>query len=329
MIGLCEAPRPAYDAAAVSQRTLVIVNPKSRGGRRAGRWPAVERALRARLDKMEVVHTTGPRDAERLACEGVRGGAERIVVAGGDGTASEVASGLLSASLGRAVELAFLPFGTGCDWARGLGIRGGLQPALDALTSGRVRDVDAGRVTLHDAAGRERQRHFLNVGSVGLAAVVVDDVAGRGKVFGGRLAFAAGFLRSLRGRCPTRLGLAVDGRPVMDEKLDIVAVANGRFFGGGMQLAPTARWDDGVFEVIAVRAMGTAQWLRRIPLVYSGRHLALDEVVHFRGREIEVAWRGAEEHAPRVELDGEPAGRAPVRFALLPGALRVLVPRSG
>jgi YegS/Rv2252/BmrU family lipid kinase len=313
----------------VSLRTLVIVNPKSRGGRRVRRWPAIERELRARLDGVEIEYTAGPRDAERLARDGVRAGAQRIVIAGGDGTASEVASGLLSAALGQAAELAFLPFGTGRDWARGLGIPGGVRGAIDAIAGGCTRNVDAGRVTFRDASGAERYTHFLNVGSVGLAAAVVKNVAAWSKSFGGQLAFATGFLRSMHGWRASQLSITVDGEPVMEERLDLAAVANGRFFGGGMQLAPAAKCDDGLFDVIAVRAMSSAKWLRRIPLVYSGRHLDLDEVVHLRGRSIEVAWSGTPGEAPFFELDGEATGCAPVRFEVLPGALRVLVPQNG
>lgn len=326
---LCEVSVSAYDPATVAARTLVIVNPASRGGRRAKGWPAIESALRARLGDVGVAYTAGPRDAGLLAREGARAGVERIVVAGGDGTASEVASGLLASGLGRAVELGVLPFGTGRDWARGLGIKRGVRAAIDAIAAGQTRDVDAGRVTHRDTAGKDRETHFLNVGSVGLAAVVVDNVAAWSKRLGGKLAFATAFLRSLPGWGASPLSIAIDGKTVLEGRVDVAAVANGRFFGGGMLVAPDAEWDDGLLDLIAVRAMSAAQWLRRIPLVYSGRHLGLDEVVHLRGRCIEVGWEGALERAPHLELDGEVVGRAPVRFDVMPAALRVRVPQRG
>ncbi len=306
--------------------TLVIVNPASRRGRRAGRWPAVEAALRAQLGALDIARTAGPRDAVRLAREAVRARARRLVVAGGDGTASEVVAGVLAEGGASELELGFLPFGTGRDLTRGLGIPSGIDAAIDTIAAGHVRTVDAGRVKLRDDAGRERVTHFANVGSVGLAAAVVDNVASWTRALGGRLAFAIAFARSLRRWRAAPLRVRVDGEVLVEGLLDVAAVANGRYFGGGMQLAPDAAWDDGCFEVIAVRAMSGPQWLRRIPLVYGGRHLRLDTVAHARGRRVEVEWSGEAAEAPRVELDGEPSGAAPARFEVVPRALRVLVP---
>ena len=105
------------------RRTLVIVNPQSHSGATGRRWPQIERELRAGLpEKFEVEHTRGPRDAERIAREGVRAGIERLVVAGGDGTVGEVATGVLGADLGARVEIGLLPLGTGRDLQRGLGL---------------------------------------------------------------------------------------------------------------------------------------------------------------------------------------------------------------
>ncbi len=310
----------------MAAHTLVIVNPASRGGRRTGRWPAVEAALHARLGRVDVAHTAGPRDAGRLARDAVERGVGRLVVAGGDGTASEVVAGVLAAGAPSELELGFLPFGTGRDLARGLGIPLRVDAAIETIAAGHTRVVDAGRVTLRDETGNERQTFFANVGSVGLAAAVVGHVAPWTRALGGQVAFAIAFARSLWSWRSSPLTLRVDGEVLVDGPLDVAAVALGRYFGGGMRLAPQASWDDGCFDVIAVRAMRPAQWLRRIPLVYSGRHLDLDTVEHARGRCVEVEWRGDARSAPRVELDGGPSGAAPARFDVMPGALRVLTP---
>jgi len=90
----------------------VIVNPRSRNGATGRRWGSLEQKLRAEFGAFESEFTRGPRDAERIAREGVRAGMERVLVAGGDGTLNEVASGLLGAGLGGYAQVGILPLGT-------------------------------------------------------------------------------------------------------------------------------------------------------------------------------------------------------------------------
>ena len=100
----------------------MIANPRSRNGATARRWSPIEAKLRNALGHLEVEFTRGPRDAERIAREGVRAGVERVIVAGGDGTLSEVVTGLLSADLGGYAGIGVLPLGTGSDFTRALGV---------------------------------------------------------------------------------------------------------------------------------------------------------------------------------------------------------------
>ena len=130
----------------------MIVNPKSRGGATGRRWPSIEAKLRDTLGAIDVEPTRGPRDAERIAREGVRAGVELVIAAGGDGTASEVVAGIVGAGLGAYAELALLPLGTGGDLARGLGLEGSLDERSRA-SRGASRDPStpgvrsSGRVT--------------------------------------------------------------------------------------------------------------------------------------------------------------------------------------
>lgn len=309
----------------MAPRTLVIINPKSRGGRRSRCWREIETRLRGVLGSLELVFTRASGDAGRLAQDGVRGGAELVVVAGGDGTANEVVDGLLSSKLETQAIVAPLALGTGRDFARGLGVTRNLKRALDALTAGDIRRIDAVRVTFGDRDGKNVQSHFVNVASVGLSAVVTERTSALLKRVGGPLSFALGFLRSLYDWRPTPVAVSVDGLEVLRGPVDVVAVANGPYFGGGMRLAPGARFDDGLLDVVVVRAMRRSRWLAKIHRAYSGRHVTLDEVSQYRGRRIEIRaieGRGDEVPAP-IELDGERSGVLPVTFEVLPGALQV------
>jgi YegS/Rv2252/BmrU family lipid kinase len=308
----------------VAQRTLVIANPRSRSGATGRRWPALEQQLRSALGPFEVEMTRCPRDAERIAREAVRAGVERLLVAGGDGTLGEVVSGLLGAGLGGYAELGVLPLGTGSDYARSLGMPRDFGAAVACIARGSARKVDAGRVRYRGPRGDERVACFANVASIGISARVVESVSAMPRFFGRSAAFLAATLGAIvRHHRSERVTLRVDGTTVHDAELVLAACASGRWFGAGMQVAPEARIDDGLLDVVLVRALSRPALLAKLRKIYSGAHLG-DPAVHWlRGRVIEA---DAEPGRVPLELDGEPLGSLPARIEVLPAALRVVAP---
>jgi YegS/Rv2252/BmrU family lipid kinase len=303
-------------------RTLVIVNPHAAGGAARKRWQRAEPRVREALGAVEIEHTRGPRDAERLAREGVRAGIDRLVVAGGDGTFAEVASGLLRAGLGGYAELALLPMGTGCDLAGSLGIPRDEDGALAVIRTGKARRVDAGRAHYLGRDGAATESYFVNVASFGVSGLVVE-LARQGARWLGGASFGVATLRALVRYRAARVALRVDGAPVFDEALLLGAVANGGRFGGGMRIAPQARLDDGQLEVVCVMHTATLRVLPKLPKLYRGT-LSGDPIVRSaRGRCIEA---DAEPGRVMLELDGEPLGALPARLELVPGALAIVAP---
>lgn len=302
-------------------RTLVVVNPRSRSGAGARRFRALEPRVREVLAGCEIEWTRGPRDAERLAREGVRAGVERIVVAGGDGTTSEVASGLLAAGLGRSAELGLLPLGTGGDLARTLGVARDPERALAAIAAGKARPLDAGRVRCLGPDGRERTLHFVNVASFGASGRVTELVNATPKALGGRLSFLVGTLRGLARHRSHPVEIVADGEPLHSGPLALGAVANGRFFGAGMHIAPRADPADGLLDVVAVPGFSRARLLRDLPRIYAGTHLEVEGVRQARARRVTAR---AEPGAVPLECDGEPLGSLPADFEVLPGALSLV-----
>ncbi|MDH3521814.1 MAG: diacylglycerol kinase family lipid kinase [Myxococcales bacterium] len=305
----------------VPRRTLLIVNPRSRGGATGRRWKSARERLRAAMGPVDVECTRGPRDAERLAREGVRAGVERIVVAGGDGTLSEVVAGLLGADLARYVEIGLLPFGTGGDFSRTLGIPRSLDAAIAHLAAGRARPIDAVCVRFRNACGEQRISHGINVASFGLsglAATFANRTRGGKR---GPLPFLRGALRAIASYRSAPVAIRVDGSLVHEGPVALCAAANGSFFGGGMKIAPDASAHDGLLDVVVVSDLSAAGLLLRMPAIYRGTHVRDCAVSVHRGRVVEA--EPSARNLP-LEIDGEPAGALPARFELLPGALAMI-----
>jgi YegS/Rv2252/BmrU family lipid kinase len=304
----------------VPTQALVVVNPRSRAGATRGRFARVEALLRDALGEIEIEWTRGPRDAVRIAREGVRAGVERIVVAGGDGTTSEVAEGILGADLGGYCSIGLLPFGTGGDFVRSFGPPRTLEESVRALASSESRIVDAGRVSFLAPGAQEQTLHFINSASAGISGLTVELVNRAPKHLGGRASFFLGTLRALARYAFPPVRVVVDGKSLHEGPLTLATACNGAFFGGGMQVAPDARIDDGLLDVVVIPARTRARLVTRLPRIYAGRHLEEEGVQHVRGGVVELAPTSDDEIW--IELDGEPVGTLPVRIEVVPGALR-------
>lgn len=299
----------------------MVANPRSQGGAGRRRLAALEARVRDGLGDLEIEWTRGPRDAERIAREAVRSGVERIVVAGGDGTISEVVTGLLAADLGRYAELAFLPLGTGGDLPRTFGIPKDVDGALGVIRAGKTRRVDAGRVVFRRPDGGEATTYFLNIASIGITGLITRLVNEAPKLLGGRLSFLIGAVRGVLRYAQPPVRLAVDGETVHEGPLTLATAANGRYFGGGMQCAPRALPDDGLLDVVVVPSYSRLRLLGELPRIYRGTHLEVPGVELHRGRVVEAEAPAA---PVWIEVDGEPLGTLPARFEILPAAVTVV-----
>lgn len=310
--------------------TVVIVNPKSQGGAVGRRWPEIAESI-ARVLPFDDVQTKGPGDATLLARQALRGGASRVIALGGDGTINEVVSGFFDEEgqvLAPEATFGLLPYGTGGDFRRTVGVPRDLTEAAKVIVAGHRRKLDVGRLTYRDAEGRERLRMFANIASFGVSGVVDRLVNESGKKLG-KLSFALATARATWSYKNQRVELVFDEQASSRLELTIntVAVANGRFFGGGMKVAPDAEVDDGAFDVVAMGDFGFGDLLRSGRRLYQGTHLTMDKVSHRRARVVEAAPidPGA---VVELDVDGENLGRLPARFELVPAAVWMAVPRA-
>lgn len=311
-------------------KLAAVVNPIAGAGRAAREWPAAEAALAARFGAFPVLRTQAPEQASRLAEELSRKGAEIVVACGGDGTLSEVADGLMRAAgeSGARPRLGALPVGTGSDFARTLGLSADILVNAARIAAEEWRAVDVGRLLFVDDDGRERARFFLNIASLGLSGPTdrAVNAAKRKGLVGGKLVFLFHSVRELLRYRFQNVRISVDDQPSFEACVALVAVANGRFFGGGMMIAPDAAIDDGAFDVVVLRASGKVALLRQINLLYRGAHVGLDIVTIVRGRKVTVMpLAPLSENVALVDIDGDSPGRIPATFEIRPRALMVAV----
>jgi len=310
----------------VMPRTVLIVNPKSQGGRLGKRWVEIADTIGRAFPFDEAV-TQGPGDATRLAREALRAGAERVVAIGGDGTINEVVNGFFDdrgQPIAPEASFAVIPFGTGGDFRRSLQMPTELASAAKVIAANHRRKIDVGRLEFTATAGGRAARMFANIASFGVSGVVDRLVNESGKKLG-RLSFLAASARATWSYKNQRVQLVFDGKDRVEATINTVAVANGRYFGGAMMVAPNAEIDDGMFDIIALGDFGFGDLLASGRRLFKGTHLTMDKVTARRAKVVD-----AEPIEPsavvELDIDGENLGRLPARFAIVPSALWVVVP---
>lgn len=286
---------------------VVYVNPAAGGGRGA----AIHARLAARLPELAAARAVRSR-AELAAA--LAAGAGRVLSIGGDGTLNLVVQELAAAGALARTALGVVPAGTGCDFGRAFGLPHEPLAAARRALAAAPRPVD-----LLELDCRGERRLVVNVASAGVSGLVDEAVnASPGR---GQLAYLAATLRALARYRPVACRVAVDGEPWYEGPTFLLAIANGTSFGKGMKVAPRARADDGLADVVLVREVPRWRLPLELPRIYLGTHLSS----RF------VRWRTARTVAleplaplPPLDLDGETAPSGPLTVRVLPGALRLL-----
>ena len=261
-----------------------------------------------------VHHTRGQGDAAVLARELALAGCPLVIAAGGDGTASEVARGLIP--LRTETRFGLLPLGTGNDLARTLGIPlNDVDAALDLIDGGRERAMDAIAVEPADSV----RTYAVNVAAGGFSGQVDEMLTPELKARWGPLAYLWSAAKVLPDLTDYRTTLSFDDGAAEQVHALNVIVANARSCGGGWAVAPTADPEDGLLDVVVVR-YGSALDLARVAVRLAGGDY-MDEVIHRRARAVTI-----EANPPMwFNVDGELVSRAAITFRVVPRALRVLV----
>src|SRR5829696_9410831 len=311
-------------------RTLIIINHAAAKARRV--WPQVKQQLDAASVEYQACETKSPGDATIQTRAALSSGSEAVIVVGGDGTLSEAAEGffefnddtdVLPAAINPSATLAILPAGTGDDFARGLhGSRASLQKWIDtviARTTARQIDVLYGRCN-----GYEKPFICLNAATMGIGGETAGRVAAQGKFmrnFSGEFRFVFAAVGALAAWRERRVRVSVDGRTVIDGPMNLAAVANGLYAGGGMMFSPEARIDDGKLDVITASGLTRANVVTELSRIHTGGHVNNPKVTITQGTIARIETFLAQDAMP-LEAEGNVRGVTPVQFQVLPRALR-------
>jgi YegS/Rv2252/BmrU family lipid kinase len=321
----------------MSERIVAIVNPRSNLGATGLRLDALRRELDARLSgaSYALMSTERPGHARELAQQAIRDGATYLIACGGDGTISEVVEGMMQSGASERVALSALSRGTGGDFMRSLEAyaktarpshlpraRGAARSDAAGAAVNELR-LDLARAEFTQKDGARTTRHVLNVASMGMSAEAVRWIDSQGRLGKRhRLSYLLSAFVGLLRYQVAELEVRVDGARLYRGPVQTAAVANGAFFGGGMPVAPDARLDDGLLDVVCIEPAGALSLLPFFFMTFlRGKHIGHPLTHSARAHEVSLS----SDREVWLEIDGEPVGTLPVRIEVLPARLRVRV----
>lgn len=292
---------------------IFIINPKAGKGKATELIPVIEDYFKDKAEEFIIRVTEYPGHATEIAKEYSGLEDNRIYSVGGDGTVNEVVNGIA----GTQSTLGVIPAGSGNDFIRSIANPSDIQDFTIRTINGEDKYIDLAKAN---------DKYFINISSIGFDADVVFNADKFKKVPGitGSMAYVISIIYTVLKKKISKIKLHIDGREM---KLNILlaAIANGRFYGGGMLAAPEAKIDDGLFDICLVSEANRFQILSLFPKYIKGKHGQLDEVQFLRGKKILI--ESKEELC--LNIDGEIFSSCTIAFEIIEKGIKVIFPKVG
>ncbi|MGQ0507524.1 MAG: diacylglycerol/lipid kinase family protein [Myxococcaceae bacterium] len=304
-------------------KTFFVVNPQSANGQTGRKWAELSARIGSALGTFGHAFTAGPMDAARLTSKALDEGFACVVAVGGDGTVNEVVNGFFRD--GKVIRpgacLGLLARGTGGDFRKTFGWESDLDSALARLQTPTTQSFDVGLLeyTTHD--GSKAQRYFANICSFGASGVVDQEVNKASKALGGKVTFMLASVKAMLKYADRKVRVSLDGGAEQLFNVTTLAVANGRYFGGGMCVAPQASTSDGQFDVTVWSGYTLADFALKSKAIYDGSHTRLPGTKQFRCK----TFKASSDEEVLLDVDGEQPGRLPCSMTVLPAAIQLKV----
>lgn len=287
-----------------------IVNPIAGKGRTRVFAKEIERYLKERNVKHEIMYTKYPGHAIDIAAEVNEEEFSKVVSVGGDGTLNEILNGLNL----KKMSLGIIPAGTGNDFIKCAGIPSDAMEALEVVLNGVEKSIDIGLIN---------EKRFINVAGFGLDVEVLRETIKFKRVIKGKLAYVLGVVKALITFKPIEFQILIDGVEYNEEAM-ICAIGNGQYFGGGMKILPSAELDDGLFDICILKKMAKIKLLYHLPKVFKGTHMELPWICYLRGKNIKLLTK----EPVSINSDGEISQKNFPEFNILKKRIRIIVPND-
>lgn len=303
------------------KRIAIIINPVAGGGRGRKAWDVLQAGLRALFEDIDFRISNRVGDIGDLSIDLLAAKPDYFLVIGGDGTLSEALNGFYKDDKSRVPKTQFAYFNAGCggDFAR-LFPHQYVTEFLNRLIHGTSQQTNIGKIQFAD----KRVRYFINAASCGFSAYVakLSENSRWLKKLGGTMNYLFHSLKGMLSYHPQKVSIRLDVQPPINAEMLLLAICNGQYFGGKMHVAPMARVDDNLLDVVMFLDFSKVAAIFKMVKIYSGSHVHEKKVHYCQAKKVEIY---ADSSAMLVEADGQLLGSLPATFELLPQMLKIIV----
>ena len=269
--------------------------------------------------------TTHADHSVELAQHAVAEGATHIICLGGDGSLNEVVNGVLTSGQAESdisnIKIGLLPYGTGNDFARTMGVLNDGRLLKQWIDDDSYRSIDVGHTGYCDRHGKTTSRYFINITDVGIGGAIAQDLDTSSKMFGPTLTYQKAIISALLTYKNRAVKITGDTFTYTGKIMSLV-VANGRFFGGGMGIAPDAKVDDKLFSVVVIGAISIFEYLQNLGNIKKSKRIEHNELQYLSVSEILI--ESADAEPLPIDMDGEFIGYTPIQMKVVPAAINFI-----
>lgn len=298
-----------------NKKILFIVHGKKNKARKLE-----SQLLKLPLPEFQLLKSTHPRQAIELAYDNCHL-YSHVVAVGGDGTLHEVINGIMD-RIGddEGPVISLLPAGTANDFAKTIRFPVTIAAFYNALKANQQVLCDLGRIRYTSAEGVEKKSWFINIADAGIGPAVVEELDNQPALLGANITFFRAILKTFRLYRNIPVHCKADDWE-WEGHIKTFAVANGKYFGSGLMIAPHARIDDGNFAITIGADINTSDYIKNLPMLKQGKKIIHPQVFYKETRSLKLT-------SPRrcpIEADGELIGFTPAEFTILKRRLRFLI----
>jgi len=307
----------------ISEKIFVLVNPVSANSKTEKEWPNIAEFLKNHNINFHYKKSEYPEHSVAIVRNAIKNGYKYIMSVGGDGTINEVVNGFFENGIliNNEAKLIIFSRGTGSDFIKSLGIGNSKKDIIKIIKNGKEKLVDLAKVCYISNEGNKAERYFINISDAGLGGETVARVNKSSKFFGGTITYLLGVLKTLYLYKNKKFELIIDGKKVINKKINSVMVANGSYFGGGMKIAPEAVVDNGFLNIVVLGDLSKLEIIKNLYKAYTGSHLSHKKIQSFKGKEVKINSR----EKVLLNVDGESVGSLPAKFKICPQKLKIQV----
>ena len=293
----------------LKRKIMFIINPVAGHGKTIEMLPIIKNKMSSVSDiidyDIQVSKNVG--DISEIVKDSFATGVSEFVAVGGDGSLSEMINGL-TFPCDNIPSIAILPLGSGNDFVKNTIEKKEIDQIFESIIQNKKTLIDVGKVNDY---------YFINVCSFGIDGPIIKDTDKLKKIMPGQLSYLTSTIKGGITFKPSLVDVKVDGE-IYTGKMILIAIGNGKYFGGGMNICPEAKYDDGLLEVCLVNNVSKLKFMRKISKIYSGQLKEIEEVSYIKGKEIYIEVQG---HQYLINVDGNLLGQTPARISIIEKAV--------